>query len=281
LIAAGSAAGCERSAEASRAMAAERRASWSRELAGITDQYAALGSTSHDDRLSINLTTQASEVIAAAKDREDRTEKVYALSLADSGKLRMQITEHFFGGEYNSRNRYFSELRPEERKHYYQELVSGVAQGAQPVGDLTTQFDSYPGTMQFTVDLDNYAVVDGNYLYFNLPFTPSLYQLPGGDRRTLPLMLSGDAKTSIRTEIDLPPGYAKMVIAPKDENLDAPANGGTAKLTSSTTAGKFTMTDDFDTSPTIVSPQDFPALLKVESTLEKKSAKVFLLQKDK
>ena len=246
-----------------------------------TDQYAALGSTSHDDRLSINLTTQASEVIAAAKDREDRTEKVYSLSLADNGKLRMQITEHFFGGEYNSRNRYFSELRPEERKHYYQELVSGVAQGARPVGDLTTQFDSYPGTMQFTVDLDNYAVVDGNYLYFNLPFTPSLYQLPGGDRRTLPLMLSGDAKTSIRTEIDLPPGYAKMVIAPKDENLDAPANGGTAKLTSSTTAGKFTMTDDFDTSPTIVSPQDFPALLKVESTLEKKSAKVFLLQKDK
>lgn len=42
LIALGSAAGCERSAEASRALAAERRASWSRELGGIKEQHAAL-----------------------------------------------------------------------------------------------------------------------------------------------------------------------------------------------------------------------------------------------
>jgi len=245
-----------------------------------TDQYAELGSTSHDDRLGIDLSTQAYETITAAKDRQDKTETVYTLSLADSGSLRMGISESFYGGEYNSRNKYFSELRPEERKRYYQELVSGVAQGAQAVGDLTTQFDTYPGTMQFTVDLDNYAVVDGNYLYFNLPFTPSLFELPGGDRRTLPLMLSGDAKNSIRTEIDLPPGFQRMVIAPKSDDLTAPDNGGTAHLTSSTAPGKFTMTDDFETSPTIINPQDYPAILKVESTLEKKSAKVFLLQKD-
>jgi hypothetical protein len=34
--------GCERSAEASRALVAERRASWSRELAGIKEQQSAL-----------------------------------------------------------------------------------------------------------------------------------------------------------------------------------------------------------------------------------------------
>jgi len=42
LIAVASVAGCERSAEASRALAAERRASWSRELSGIREQHAAL-----------------------------------------------------------------------------------------------------------------------------------------------------------------------------------------------------------------------------------------------
>jgi hypothetical protein len=40
------------------------------------------------------------------------------------------------------------------------------------------------------------------------------------------------------------------------------------------------MADDFETSPAIVSPRDYPAMLKVESALEKKSAKVFLLEKD-
>ncbi len=245
-----------------------------------TDEYAVLGSTTHDDRMGVDLSTQAYEVIAAAPNDQDRTETVYTLSLADSGNLRMGITEHFFGTGYNTKNRYFSELRPEERKRYYQELVSNVAQGARPVGDLTTQFDTYPGTEQFTVDLDNYAVVDGNYLYFDLPFTPSLFQLPGGDQRSLPLMLSGSKKSSVRTEIELPPGFQDVVVTPKSESLDAPAGAGKAQTTSSTTTGKFVMTDNFETSPAIIPPQDYPALLNVESSLEKKSAKVFLLKKE-
>jgi hypothetical protein len=40
------------------------------------------------------------------------------------------------------------------------------------------------------------------------------------------------------------------------------------------------LTDDFETSPAVISPRDYPAMLKVESTLEKKSAKVFLLERE-
>lgn len=43
-IAFGSAIGCERSADASRALVAERRAAWAREIAGIREQQAALAS---------------------------------------------------------------------------------------------------------------------------------------------------------------------------------------------------------------------------------------------
>jgi len=245
-----------------------------------TDQYAQLGSTTHDGKIDIDLATQGYDVIKAAKDCEDRTETVYTLSLADNGKVQMGVVKHYYGGAYNKKNRYFSELRPEERKRYFQEAVSSIDQGARPVGELTDQFDAYPGTEQFTVELDNYAVVDGNYLYFDLPFTPSLFQLPGGDRRSLPFMLSQEGTSSVRTEIELPPGYRDVIISPASESLDAPGAGGKARLASSTTAGKFVMTDDFETSPAVIRPQDYPAILKVESTLEKKSAQVFLLQKD-
>jgi hypothetical protein len=122
--------------------------------------------------------------------------------------------------------------------------------------------------------------VDGNYLYFDLPFTPSLFQLPGGEHRSLPFMLSQLETSSVRTEIELPPGFRGVVIAPGSETLDAPAGGGKARLSSSSAGGKFVLTDDFETSPAVISPQDYPAMLKVESTLEKKSAKVFLLQKE-
>ena len=109
-----------------------------------TDEYAQLGTTAHDDRLGIVLSSQTTEVIQAAPDCSDKVNELYALTLADDGKLQMTITNRFFGGEYNSRNRYFSELVPEERKRYYEKVVSDVAQGARPVGELTTQFNTYP-----------------------------------------------------------------------------------------------------------------------------------------
>lgn len=244
-----------------------------------TDQYAKLGTTLHDDRLGVDLSTQAYETIAAAKDCGDQTETVYRMSLTDAGTLQMTIVKRIWGNEYNRLNRYFSELRPEERIRHYQDLVSGVAQGAKPAGDLITKFDAYPGTEQFAVEIDNYAVVDGKYLYFNLPFTPSLFQLPGGDRRMLPLLLMKDNDDRFRTEVKLPPGFQGVIIAPGDENLVAPDNGGTAKLSATSTPGKFVMTDELKADPAVVNPQDFPALLNLEATLEKKSAKVFLLEK--
>jgi len=245
-----------------------------------TDQYAELGSTHCDGRLGIALSSQGYEVIKAAKDCQDRIETVYSLSFADNGRMRMKISKRFFGDEYNKYSRFFSELLPEERKRYYQDAISKIGQGARPLGDLTDQFETYPGIEQFSVELDNYAVVDGNYLYFALPFSPSLFRLPGGDQRSLPFMLSQGESGSIRTEIELPPGFRNVIIAPGSENLDAPEGGGKARLSSSTEAGKFVMTDDFETSPAIISAQGYPAILKMESALEKKSEKVFLLQKD-
>ena len=245
-----------------------------------TDQYAQLGSTAHEDRLGINLTSNTPEVIAAAKDCQDRIETDYTLSFANDGRLQMGVARHYFGNEYNEKNKYFSELRPEEKKRYYQELISGIGQGARPVGDLSAEFNTYPGTEKFSVALDNYAVVDGKYLYFNLPFTPSLVKLPGGDQRTLPLMLSHEGTNSVHAEITLPLGFRDVLIAPRSESLEAPAGGGKVRVTSAAGTGKYILTDDSETSPAVISPHDYPAMVKVESALENKSSKVFLLEKD-
>src|SRR5207249_8977914 len=135
------------------------------------------------------------------------------------------------------KNRYFSELPPEERKRYHQEIVSDVAQGARPVGDLTTTFGTYPGVEQFTVEVDHFSVVDGRYSYFDLPFTPSLFP-PGADARTLPLFISQQNERKVRTEINLPPGFQQVAIAPKSESLEAPDGSGTVRITSSDAGGK-------------------------------------------
>jgi transglutaminase-like putative cysteine protease len=243
-----------------------------------TDQYAKLGSTPHDGRLGIILSSQADEVIKAAKECGDKTETDYTITVSDNGKTRIGVTHHYYGGNFSAKNQYFSELPPEERRRYYQETVSGMAQGAQPVGDLATHFDTYPGLEQFTVDIDNYSVVDGPYLYFDLPFVPTLLAA-GDDRRAMPMYVPTHGQGIVRTEIELPAGFRRVVIAPASENLSEPDGGGTARITTTESAGKVVLTDDFEISPAIISPKDYSGVLKIESILGRKASTVFLLQK--
>ncbi len=139
-----------------------------------TDQYAKLGSTEFDGDIGMVLSTQTPEVVRAAADCEYMVLSVYTLVPDDTGRTRVKVTRRYYGGDFNAKKRYFSELPPEERDRYFQETVSSLAQGAKAVGDLTTSFDTYPGVEQFTADVDNYSVLDGNYFYFDLPFNPSL-----------------------------------------------------------------------------------------------------------
>ena len=244
-----------------------------------TDQYAKLGSTVHDGQLGLVLASQESEVVRAAKECAEKTETLYTLSLEDDGKTRLDVTRHYYGSVFSQRNRYFSELPPEEKKRYYQEMVSGIAQGARPVGDLRTSFDTYPGVEQFTVEINNYAVADGKYLYFDLPFTPSLIPA-GADTRALPLFVQREHQQSIRTEIELPSGFRRLDLAPKEQTLEAPDGSGRAQTTVTTTEGKCVIAQELVTWPSIVDRKGYTKLVDLESALGRKSSRLFLLEKN-
>jgi hypothetical protein len=121
--------------------------------------------------------------------------------------------------------------------------------------------------------------VDGNFLYFDLPFTPSLFP-PGADRRTLPLFISQGSEKTVRTEIELPPGFRRRVIEPESGKLNAPGGSGSARIKSMHSNGKCVILHELDTRPAIISPKDYAAMLKIESALGRKSSKVFLLEKE-
>ncbi len=95
-----------------------------------TDQYARLGTVDADGKLGIVLSSQVLETISAIQDCKNRIATTYSVSLSDSGKARITVSKSYYGTIYNAKHRYFSELPPEERKRYHQEIVSDVAQGA-------------------------------------------------------------------------------------------------------------------------------------------------------
>ncbi len=241
------------------------------------NQYAQLGTTAFDDKLGMTLASQKLETIRAAKNCGNRTETDYAVSLSDDGKARIKISTHYYGEDYNQQHQFFAELPPEERNHYFQEAVSGVAQGARAVGDLTTKFDTYPGLEEFTVELDGYGVADGNFLYFGLPFKPSFFA-GAADQRSLPFFIPDNTEQIIHAEIELPAGYRLTDIAPKSSLLAAPG-GSRVHITDASAGGKCLVTYESETVPGIITPDDYPKLLNIQSALGRKSETTFLLER--
>jgi hypothetical protein len=234
-----------------------------------------LGTTGFDGKQAIALSAQAPEVIHAVPECVDKSETVYTLSISDSGKTRIGVTRHYYGDYYGGKNRYFSELPPEERRRYFQEIVSGVAQGARPIGDLKTDFSAYPGLEQFTVDVDNYSVVDGKYLYFDLPFTPSLFPPARTGAHCLCISRKRTG-TPFAPKSSCRRVFAMRSLRRKAGILMCRMAAGRPGSYRSETPGKCVLVHEFDTTPTIIEPRDYSAMLKVESTLERKSSKVFL-----
>jgi hypothetical protein len=242
-----------------------------------TDQYAQFGTTAYDGKLGIVLAKQKMETITAAGNCGNKADTDYSIALSENGKARITISTRFFGETFNAKRQFFSELPPEERKHYFQEAVSGVAQGARAVGDLTTKFDSYPGLEQFTVDLDDYGVVDGKYLYLNLPFTPYFIGAATA-QRSLPLYISDKRVRTVHTEIELPPGYVQTDIVPRTQTFSA-SGGSQVHITETSTPGKCVVTDEYRTAPAIINPQEYLKLVSIQSELGQKSATTFLLER--
>jgi hypothetical protein len=243
-----------------------------------SNQYAQLGTTASDGKLALTLPGQKLVAIHVPKEYANRIQTDYAVSIAKDGKAQIEISRWFYGQNYNDNNEYFSELPPEEREHYFQEAVSRVAQGARPVSDLTTKFDSYPGLEKFTVQMDNFAVADGKYFYFNLPFTASLFDALA-DHRELPLYVPEADENDFRAEIELPGGYHETGIAPRNERVVAPG-GSEARVTETNENGKSVVTEQFQIVPGIIKPKEYTDLLNIQSALGQKSATTFLFEQE-
>jgi hypothetical protein len=244
-----------------------------------TDQYAHVGSTPHDGSLGIDLATGAGITIRAADNCHDREVTTYSLALDNQGNARIGIRREYYGMAFDEENRRFSELRSEQKTHYFQEMVSDVAQGARPVGELVTNFNTYPGVVAFTVDVDRYGVAGNRYLYFSLPFTPQLFAT-GANRRMLPMLIFDLSNETIRTRIKLPPEFQQMTITPRAAAFAGPEGAGSARISSTTEKGECVIVYEMARRPAIVHPADYPALLDVESALENKAARMLLLEKD-
>ena len=235
-----------------------------------TDQYAWLGSTAHEGRLALVLPDGSHTTVEATGDGATRTEVLCRMTVGDDGKTRISLRSQYFGNKYNEKKKYFSEVTPEDRRHYHQGQVSKIAQGARPAGGLTTRFEDYPGIEEFAVEVDRYAIADGRFEYFPLPVTPQLVPAPT-DRRQLPFYVGWRSDERVRTEIELPPARQHVVISPHNQDLKEPAGAGAAHIAASLDRGRLILTYGMVVSPAVIPACDYEVVREIEAAFRSRS----------
>ncbi len=241
-----------------------------------TDQYAHLGATAHDGAMGILLTNGTPLVVKAAPGAKSKSEEDYAISVSGGGRTRIAITRRFYGTVYGAQKKFFTELPPEQRDRYFQEVVASVSQGARPVGGLVTRFDRYPGIESFTVDVDSYAIHDGQYLYFDLPASFRLFPT-ATDLRAQPFYLPTAVSRIVHSEITFPSKDWRVLISPGSRKAAAVDHSGGVRIVSRDEPGRLVIDHTLSIKPSIVAAADYPALVTLENSLENESSRAIVI----
>jgi transglutaminase-like putative cysteine protease len=254
-----------------------------------TNQYAQLGTTSADGHLALDLDQSKLETVAVAPENKTVRAYEYRIALTPEGNARIAVTRKNYGEWFAARHKMFDEMPPEERNRFYQEMVAEIAQAAVADSNLVTNFDSYPGTESYSVQVDKYAVRDGDYLYFELPRSLSHPFGLRSDTHENPFYQGGDQSLRITTIIELPKGFSNVVLAPGQKEWKLPANGGTARVrvvAQPSSAGSdgptiLTFTHEVDLNPFILESANYGDLLEIEKQLTHAEARTVLVAQKK
>ena len=251
-----------------------------------TDQYAPLGATHFDGYVGLELPSGALIDIAATDDGADRDESEYRVVMQPDGTAHITRTLRHYGLEFAGFKRKFSEIAPEERRRYHQEVVAGVAKSAKPAGPLVTDFESYPGVESFSVIVPNYAVRDGKYFYFTLPDDFSGLMRLYSQSRKNPFYWSQRTRQTLHTIVALPQGFQAVMMSPADFAWECTNLGGlvvTQRRDVIATgphseAPALVIEHKVDFMPAWLPASDYDKLLKLDRTLRHPESRTILLQ---
>ncbi|MBM4163577.1 MAG: DUF3857 domain-containing protein [Lentisphaerae bacterium] len=239
---------------------------------GDGDHYSVPGTTAFDDHPLLMLDGRETRVeIAPAFRNRSRTD--WHLALDANGTAVITVTNWYFGPDCGLFRRQYAEMPPEERRRHHLELVGGISRSAEAAGDLMTDLDAYPGFRAFTVRAARYAVRDGTALTLLLPDVPSAAVPLRADRRFSPMLLGADGEHLWTCTVALPAGLmARVPVTPPAVSLTLPGDAGSvvgASRLETAADGALTLRYDrrIRTTPALLPPELYPALLEVNRTL--------------
>lgn len=198
------------------------------------DQYAIPGTTHFSDHPALTLDGGLREIEVVDHFRT-RVDNDWTIELDADGHATIHLDTRYFGTASGAFRKRISEMPPEKLRRHFQELVGGISQAAQAIGDLETDLDSYPACQRLRVTAPRYAVRDGHTLTLLLPGGEGALFPLGSDRRDNPLWLQGGNQRATTSSRILLPATAKAVLlAPENNKWQLPGKLGTYQVRSRT-----------------------------------------------
>jgi len=246
------------------------------------NQYSELGTSRFEDNVCLNLPEGTFATITPAKKAKEHF--TYTLRPSVDGHMQIIIRDLLFGAAFGAKNQLFAEMPPEDRRRYYEELVGGVSQAATAASDLVTDFTSYPGRIEFMVNIPKYAVAAGAYLYFNLPRSlNNLFQLRT-DFRDNPLFIRRVRRLEVQNIIELPAGFT-VESSPEIMNRTNVANAPISikvesEMRSDTQPLEYRIVSQADLKPAIIQPGNYNQLLQLNRQLSSEQNDTLVLRQE-
>ncbi|MCU0613208.1 MAG: DUF3857 domain-containing protein, partial [Candidatus Eisenbacteria bacterium] len=263
-----------------------------------SDQYAVLGATPHEERIGLVANSGEFVRILSSAGREEREERISVIRLAESGDATVTKIRRVYGSLYATAHKQFAEMSPEERARHHQGLLTSLAEGATADGDLISQFDAYPGTVEFSARVEQFGIRDGEFLYFQLPESFAGLMRLRGDTRDNPYYRDTHTRQRIVTLVALPDGFEDIELQPAELHWVAPLNSGTVDITMGQWGGDspvpaalsgididlfglgdpvFWVVHDADLDAALIDAADHPELLEIMRRLSCPAARTVLL----
>lgn len=244
-----------------------------------TTQYDAVGASSFEGLLGVALPGAVFGEILPAK--ETRTETVSGIDLQNDGSAVISRKILLYGKDFGDNHQLFAEMQPEERRRYFRELIASVSQAAEPEGDFFTDFNGYPGVVEYAVWVPDYAVLDGDYFYFPLPDSAGRILPMRADRRVNPFYFSTKTERSLKMDVTWPEGYS-VRLAPESMREDC-VKGLPVGMKIESGPGEdensWRVTSTVSVKPAVAPARDYPVFLELDRKMAHRRNRFMLLKK--
>ncbi|HOP47635.1 MAG TPA: DUF3857 domain-containing protein, partial [Desulfobacteraceae bacterium] len=255
-----------------------------------TDQYAELGSTMSDFRPGLFLKSgEIMTINAADSELRDKKEVAIEIRLNADGKADIRKKTTFYGNDYALFRRKLSEMRPEERRRHHLEMVSSISLSARPGSEYITDYDVYPGIEEFSVLSPDYAIRQGNFLYFKIPgLIKGIEGVNTGEREN-PLYREKFNRNSVRIVVELPEEMKSIEISPPRELLFLIDRSGKIEMHTDkifkdqysevqSLRRQLSVQQNLDLSPVVVMQDEYPNLFEINRVLGQARTRTLLLE---